>query len=174
MNHSSQPNGTGEGSADVPTFVITPYAVPPRMSSAAAPPLRLRRLPSATRVSRHDFGGTNDEERTGRRRSFSDPQRGRGLAPSQYDLRRQRTAQSQMSPLEEESVPIPGPSDSRPAAVNPRSFVGRLRANPAWRNSIGPLSGDSRLPNEEEYENEIVDWLDVVGKPRCSSNFDVH
>ncbi|EON62567.1 hypothetical protein W97_01791 [Coniosporium apollinis CBS 100218] len=164
MDYFSQSTSRAEGHINPAT---TPSNRPPRTPSAPqqppAPCLRIHRLPSASgvpHIQARDFGdASNDGEYTGRRRSFSDPQRGQVQPVRQHELRRQRTAASHMTPLQEENA-VGGLNVPEPIPQPPRS-AGRLRGARSW-NLGGPATPANRGRWANEYENEIVDLLDLV------------
>lgn len=166
MDYFSQSTSRADGHSNP---AITPSNRPPRTPSAVQHPpgpcLRIHRLPSASgvpHIQARDFGdASNDGEYTGRRRSFSDPQRGQVQPVRQHELRRQRTAASHMTPLQEENADG-GPNVPEPIPQPPRS-AGRLRGARSW-NLGGPATPANRGRWANEYENEIVDLLDLVGE----------
>ncbi|KAJ9661367.1 hypothetical protein H2201_006559 [Coniosporium apollinis] len=164
MDYFSQSTSRANGHTNP---AVTPSNRPPQTPSAPqyppAPCLRIHRLPSASgvpHIQAHDFGdASNDGEYKGRRRSFSDPQRGQAQPVRQPDLRRQRTAASHMTPLQEENAA--GGLDLPQPAPRPQRSVGRLRGARSWSLG-GPATPANRGRLANEYENEIVDLLDLV------------
>lgn len=129
-----------------------------------------------------------EEERSSRRRSFSDPQR--GLSPSipQISLTRTATRPHMASLAEEPTRPEPFPeleptsttpvydemtrASLRPTMTRQASNMSMMsRAGTAAKSALGfgpkklesRSRGDSRASIGAEYDSDIVDLLDVVG-----------
>ena len=158
-----------------------------RQRSAANPPptqrrppsIRIRRLPSTPAIPRineprsSDGGSEREGERTGRRRSTSAPMR--PSLPS--DLTGQGTVSSHLPALtEESSAPQLHPNAPPPTTdgllAPPAAPAGRMRSGSASQRlrRMGSNLGARLAPaptapltQEDEYESEIVDMLDVVG-----------
>ena len=169
-------------------------AAPYRQRSAAGPTpaqrrpsIRIRRLPSTPTVQHlgdarsSNVSSEHEGERTGRRRASSAPMRP-SLPP---DLARQGTVTSHLPALtEESSAPQLYPNAPPPATdghlAPPAAAAGRLRSGSTSRrlrrlgsNLSARLAPPPAAPptQEDEYESEIVDMLDVVGACRCTLSF---
>lgn len=145
------------------------------------PAVRLRRLPSTPLLKPIGTPGaaaqpqTRDAEQTGRRRSFSDPQRSavRGNTPT--DVRRQQHQQNAAEPLpaltEESSQPVsPQPTTELQVPQDGRRRGASDTASTAaeWvlnrpRRSSSTASKAFRPNASGNYERDVVDVLDVIG-----------
>lgn len=166
--------------APVP-FSHTTVSVPsqpaptPRTSSyARQKPIGIRRLPSSQNNRLSTFSADSDDgSSSGRRRSLSapqDPHFGGGGGGSTR-LARQTSRQSALPPLQEGSfLQVPGQSANEPAAAPASTStvagVGRRRSiSNAARSIISKRSADNESARQQhdDYEDEVVDLLDVIG-----------
>lgn len=169
--------------APVP-FTRTTVTVPERAAEPAPTPILrrrpigIRRLPSSqnNRLSAASSDSLDGPSRSasGRRRSASapqDPHLGAGAGGSTR-LTRQFTGQSGLPPLQEESsqhLRPPGQtvaeSTAAPVTVTSTTGVGRRRSISNAAKSIRSRlsAGDESTRTQQDYEDEVVDLLDIVG-----------
>jgi hypothetical protein len=150
-------------------------AVNPPPIQRRPPSIRIRRLPSTPvipqiNVPRGSDGGSDlESNRTGRRRASSAPMRP-NLPPS--NPTGQGTANEHLPALAEEASAPQLNTNAPPVSADghlapPAAPIGRLRSGSLRLRRIGSNLG-ARLAaapatQEDEYESEIVDMLDVVG-----------
>lgn len=191
MRNFSRPGGANSlspSSAQQPTR-NTPLRPTAQRNNSS---IRLRRIPSsqALRPSPEELArqrntvaiANQDAEPSGRRRSSSEPQRMSWPPNLQTDLSRQRTYDNSnfMSPIQEgeqtsqqqsnQFLYVPGET---PQSEQPPQ-LGRLRrASAATRSMLGLRSrageqanapGEPVDPAQAEYDQDIVDLLDVIGR----------
>lgn len=146
---------------------------PPQYTVPRQRPISIRRLPSASNTRALASGsedGTPSRSGSARRRAASAPQEPH-LASSGGRLTRQSTRdnrQSGLTPLQEESTQpqqttetVTGLAVPPPAASS--SGVGRRRSlSNAARSFVSKLSTEDSVQHDD-YENEVVDLLDVIG-----------
>ena len=142
-------------------------------SSVSSPPILLRRLTSVDRLEGLDDGG--DTGRGRRRRSTSTPQRQQRPGFPQPDLKVETTAASDLPIVVEEHSEGTNPQLLAPQPAR----LGRMRAASNAARSI--VSGRPRASSStsrpaersRNYESDVVDILDVIGKCRLNLSFPV-
>jgi hypothetical protein len=131
-------------------------------------PIGIRRLPSAQSNRLSAASGDSDgpsRSNSGRRRATSAPQ------DPHHGLTRQSTRQSALPPLQEESAPylrVPGQAGDEaapPVTAATVAGVGRRRSlSNAARSIRSKLSTENESTRvHDDYEDEVVDLLDVIG-----------
>lgn len=130
-------------------------------------PIGIRRLPS-TQNNRLSAASSDDgvgRSNSGRRRAASAPQ------DPHHGLTRQSTRQSALPPLQEESgqnsrVPGQAVDDAPPVVATTVAGVGRRRSiSNAARSIRSRFSADDESTRlHDDYEDEVVDLLDVIGR----------
>lgn len=145
------------------------------------PSVRIRRLPSTPLLSQSQApteatrAGGDHGEQTNRRRSSSEPQRPQ-LAPypaNDLEIRRQVTA-TPLQTLHEEGSGATTPQFLAVPAGHPQ---GRQRATsnasrrPVLDRQTSHSSISARGGNAHEYNAEIIDMLDVIGKLQLCIGF---
>lgn len=165
---------TDPNNAPVP-FSQTTVTVP---GSVRRRPIGIRRLPSGNRLSVGESDdGTPSRSGSGRRRSNSAPQDNRLLGVGgggSTRLTRQSTREPALATLREEgsqpqpaqpqdSLHVPG-QDTTQTGQTGASGVGRRRSvSNAARSIMSRLSNEDYDNPPHEYENDVVDYLDVIG-----------
>ena len=148
----------------VPTTTRTFLAAP----SGSQRPISIRRLPSSNLRAGYEDDAPS-RSASGRGRSTSAPQQPQHLnVPGSNNLARQSTRQSMLSTVAEN----PQAGGSGDAVVdrdtmneNVTGAVGRTRSvSNAARSMISRFSDSSRDRQGPEYESEVVDLLDVLGR----------
>lgn len=150
----------------------------PRLSPPSRPnlvelqsSLGIRRLPSTPRATRAPGQSSendvpdNDGGTTGRRRSLSAPQWVQRSSMPRKDLRRQTTSGSYLSAVAEGELSA-GLSPPQPLPLG-TTTTRRFRSGSTSARSTKALqrwSSKLSAPAEDEYESEVVDLLDIVGR----------
>ena len=157
---------TGPGEEAPVPFSQTTVQVP---SPIRRRPIGIRRLPSASRLSSGETDdGTPSRSGSGRRRSASDPQGNNRLSAGGGSTRltRPTTRDTPLETLREEqpgknqTLQVPGQGN-----VQTTSGVGRRRrsVSNAAHSITSRFSNDDHENPPNEYENDVVDYLDVIG-----------
>jgi hypothetical protein len=167
---------TGPGEEAPTPFSQTTVNVP---SPIRRRPIGIRRLPSAT--NRLSAGGSDDggpsRSGSGRRRSTSDPTARLHVAGgASQRLTRQSTREPAMATLREEGIQpgqgqqdqnlhVPG-KDGQLSRTQTTTGVGRRRSvSNAAHSILSRFSNEDSQNPPNEYENDVVDYLDVIGMP---------
>ena len=164
------------------TFTQTRLAVPSSQKPLPPPPpqmrrqrpISIRRLPSAQNTRALASGsqdGTPSRSGSGRRRATSAPQEPH-LSAGGVPLSRNNThGQSGLAPLQEETLQPLEQYHTAQAAQGPppsgggTAGVGRRRSlSNAARSIRSRLSSEDPAPYSQDYEDEVVDLLDVIGR----------
>lgn len=160
----------------------------PPVDQARQPSIRIRRSSNGSVYSNYSFDGFSDD---GRPRSISQPERARVNDGSALARHSRRVPQAAMPRLTEEggrpSMAELGLSDDdRASAMSPTASLpdeamrprhGRLRRAsrfiwpgnhrrqpPADSIAVPMRNRDDGATRDNEYDQELVDWLDVIGK----------
>lgn len=165
------------GSAITRTSTITPS------QANRQRPIGIRRLPSSNLRSGYEAGssatdlnGAVNRSSSGRGRSTSAPQNtGNLTVPGQNNnLTRQSTRQSLLASVAEH--PGSGDSTADRGAMGDAGAggIGRRRSvSNAARSVFSRFSDNSRERQEPEYETEVVDLLDVLGRKPARFEIDI-
>ncbi|KPI41224.1 uncharacterized protein AB675_7959 [Cyphellophora attinorum] len=180
---AAHPSGRGPAithTTDDPNTAPVPYTqttvgapptqrlAPPQYAVPRQRPISIRRLPSATNTRALASGtddGTPSRSNSARRRAASAPQEP-GQASSGGRLTRSSTRdnnrQSGLAPIEEGQQAQSGLAVPPPTAGS-TSGIGRRRSlSNAARSFVSKLSTEESEHNPEDYEDEVVDLLDVI------------
>lgn len=138
--------------------------------------IRLRRMPSEASFAREEpsAGTTSTDETVTRRRSLSAPQRPRVQSISRPEVGRQPT---HMTPIEEGQTPVrlqpPEDAYMRPDSTIIRDYAPVVDTNKplpvppstrSRRTSLRRSRPTSSATDAQEYDSNLVDLLDLVGK----------
>ena len=169
---------TGPGEQAPIPFTQTTVNVP---SVVRRRPIGIRRLPSASNYPSQASTGDGPSSRSGsgRRRSASDPAARLNVAGGgSTRVTRQTTREPGLSTLREEpqahqqgqTLQVPGQDDRQDRSQTAAgSGAGRRRSvSNTARSVLSKFSNEGSSAPQENYEDGIVDYLDVIGMPNYS------
>lgn len=166
---SAPDNNFSPSPAPASTSTRTTYLAPTPVVRAR--PISIRRLPSGNLRAGYEDGASSSQPpsraASGRGRSTSAPQSQYLAVPGANNLTRQSTRQS-ILPTVAENVQSRGTVDRDTMNENVTGVPGRRRSvSNAAQSIISRFSNQSRERQEPEYESEVVDLLDVLGKSKA-------